>query len=122
MTQATTTYKKIKINQKFNDIYTGNFIPIAIAMTNKPIATIVFNMVLFFAYFKKNPRPTANTINNTDVVATCALNITFSPLSLTPANVLATISAKAATTRMENNQVNNRNNFLPNFPMYNSIM
>ena len=36
--------------------------------------------------------------------------------------VPATTSAKAATTRIQNSQQNNRNNFFPNLPMYSSMM
>ena len=65
-------------------------------------------------------------MNNIEVVATAPFATTFvtAPDSLVanPLNVPATTSANAATTRIQNSQQNNRNNFLPNFPMYSSMM
>ena len=106
--------------------YIGKFNPSAIATTNNKIATAVFIHLLNLVYFKNIPRPTASKINNIEVVATAPLATTFvtSPASFAanPLNVPATTSANAATTRIQNNQQNNRNNFLPNFPIYSSMI
>ena len=65
-------------------------------------------------------------INNIEVVATAPFATTFvifpASSALNPLNVPATTSANAATTRIQNSQQNNRNNFFPNFPIYSSIM
>ena len=106
--------------------YIGKCSPSAIAATNNTIATAVLIHLLNFVYFKNIPSPTASKINIIEVVATAplaAIFVTF-PASLTenPLNVPATTSANAATTRMQNSQQNNRNNFLPNFPIYSSMI
>ena len=106
--------------------YIGKFNPSAIATTNNKTATAVFTHLLNLVYFKNIPSPTASKINNIEVVATAPLATTFvtSPASFVanPLNVPATTSANAATTRIQNNQQNNRNNFLPNFPIYSSMI
>ena len=77
-------------------------------------------------YFKINPRATASKIKSMDVVATApfaAILVTVPASSATnPLNVPATTSAKAATTRIQNNQQNNKNSFFPVLPIYSSII
>ena len=46
----------------------------------------------------------------------------FASSATNPLNVPATTSANAATTRIQNNQQNNRNNFFPSLPIYSSII
>lgn len=81
-----------------------------------------------FPYFKIIPNATASKINKIDVVATAPFAATFftaSPATVgtvKPLNVPATTSANAATTKIQNNQQNNKNNFFPNFPIYSSII
>ena len=77
-------------------------------------------------YFKINPRATASKIKIMDVVATApfAATLVIVPASsaTNPLNVPATTSAKAATTRIQNNQQNNKNSFFPVLPIYSSII
>ena len=72
------------------------------------------------------PSATASTMKSMDVVATApfAATLLTTPASsaTNPLNVPATTSANAATTRIQNNQQNNRNNFFPSLPIYSSIM
>ena len=108
-------------------MYTGQFNPIIKATTNIIIAIAVLTHLLSFAYFKIIPRPTASSINSIEVVATepfAAILETTVPVSSVakPLNVPATTSANAAMTRIQNNQTNSRNNFLPSLPIYSSMM
>ena len=73
------------------------------------------------------PSATASKINKIEVVATApfaAMVEVTTPASSTakPLKVPATTSAKAAITKIQNSQQNNRNSFLPSLPMYSSIM
>ena len=107
-------------------MYIGNLSPSAIAATSNTIAKIVLTHLLNFVYFRKNPSPTASTMNNMEVVATAPFATTFvtSPVVpvAKPLKVPATTSANAATTRIQNNQQNKRNNFFPSFPIYASMI
>ena len=107
-------------------IYIGNLSPSAIAATSKTMAKAVLIHLLNLVYFRKNPSPTASIMNNMEVVATAPFAATFvtSPASFAanPLKVPATTSANAATTRIQNNQQNKRNNFFPNFPIYASMI
>ena len=82
----------------------------------------MLTQVLNFVYFRKNPKATANTINKMDVVATAPSATTLAPSASNPLKVVATISANAATTKIENNQVKIRKSLFPVSPMYCSIM
>jgi len=83
------------------------------------VLTHLFNL----PYFNNIPSATASTIKIIDVMATEPLAATFAPVSmLNPLNVPATTSAKAAITRIQNNQQKAKNNFLPTLPMYSSII
>ena len=106
--------------------YMGKLSPSTIAATSSKIATAVLTHLLNFVYLRKNPSATASNINNMEVVATAPFAATFvtAPASFVanPLKVPATTSAKAATTRIQNNQQNNKNSFFPVLPIYSSII
>ena len=74
-------------------------------------------------FLQRNPKAIATTIYNIEIDAAAALGCNFDPSTAEkPLNVPATISAKAAITNNVNNQQNKKNNFLPVFPIYSSII
>ena len=92
------------------------------AATNSRIATSVLIPAWKLVFFRKKPSPTANTINSMDVIATAPSAANFTPSSSKPWNVLATTSAKAAITKIENSHTNIRNRRFPVLPIYFSMM
>ena len=69
-----------------------------------------------------NPKRTAAAIKSTLVIATEPFAGTTAPAASKPLKVFATTSAKAATTKIENNQVKAKKSFLPTLPIYFSII
>ena len=105
----------------------GASIPIARAATvsTRPI-TVSFHP-WNWNFFCTRPNTMANAMNNREMVPAAPFVLAASASFKAPStsvyalNVPATISANAAITRSVNSQQNNRNNFLPNLPIYFSI-
>ena len=80
------------------------------------------NSPLGFIRCRITANATAEMMNKTEVVAVAPFASLKLPSALKPLNVAATISEKAAMTRMQNSQQNSRNNTLPIPPTYSSII
>ena len=101
--------------------YRGHAIPIPMHAISRATPTIVLTTRLG-DFLLNSPNAIASGMNNVDAVATEPLVATVCPSALYPANVPATISAKAATTRIRTSHANTVKHILVLWLIFTSII
>ena len=106
-----------RIIHVFTESENGKRHPSAMQSTSAIMDTVVLTAVPGCLYLMKNPIATAATMKSVEVHATCefAKFCSAENVSATP-KLFATISEKAATTRMEKKYTKSRKSLFPVFP------